>query len=141
MASIISAVRTYLAAYSGLTVGAPLWVSYLGPQPTEYAIIPLAGTKIVEWYLDDGSLREFPFAFRSMESTADDLERMETNGFYEALSDWFESQTLAGDFPVLGPKQEPIRIETTGWAYLYEQGESSTGVYQVQCKLTYSQQP
>jgi hypothetical protein len=32
-------------------------------------------------------------------------------------------------------------IEATGWAYLYEQGQSDTGVYQIQCRLTYEQEP
>ena len=137
--SIISAIRSYLAGYSALKEGAPVWVDYLGPSPTEYAIAPLAGQRVIERWLDGGSLREFPFAFQSMESTADDLERLETVGFFEAFSDWLESQSDSGVFPTLGAKQTPIRIEALGWAYLYEQGVSETGVYQVQCKLTYEQ--
>lgn len=139
--SLISAVRTYLAGYTELKDDAPLWVDYLGPNPTEYAISPLAGPRIVERYLDGGSLREFPFGFQSMESTADDLERLETIGFFEAFADWLEAQTNSGAFPTLGAKQTPIRIEALGWGYLYEQGISDTGIYQVQCKLTYEQQP
>lgn len=139
--SLISAVRTYLAGYTELKDDAPLWVDYLGPNPTEYAISPLPGPRIVERYLDGGSLREFPFAFQSMESTADDLERLETIGFFEAFADWLEAQTNSGVFPTLGAKQTPIQIEALGWGYLYEQGISDTGIYQVQCKLTYEQQP
>lgn len=139
--SILSAVRNYLAQYSELKDDAPLWVDYLGPNPTEYAVTPLAGGRIVERYLDGGSLREFPFAFQSMESTADDLERLENIGFYEAFADWLEAQSEAGLFPALGAKQIPLAIEALGWAYLYEQGVSDTGVYQIQCKLIYEQQP
>lgn len=138
--SLISAVRTYLAGYSALKTGAPLWVDYLGPNPTEYSIQPLAGSRITERYLNGGSLREFPFAFQSMESTADDLERLENIGFFETFADWLETQTLSGTFPTLGAKQTPISIEALGWAYLYEQGVSETGIYQVQCKLVYEQQ-
>lgn len=138
--SLISAVRTYLAGYSALKTGAPVWVDYLGPQPTEYGIQPLAGGRIIERYLDGGSLREFPFAFQSMESTADNLERLETIGFFEAFADWLDSQTEAGLFPTLGTKKTPIGIEALGWAFLYEQGQSETGIYQIQCKLTYEQQ-
>lgn len=139
--TIINALRTYLAAYSGLETGAPLWVDFLGPDPTQYAIIPIPGDKIIEQYLDGGSLREYPFAIQSMESTADDLERLENNGFFEALSDWFESQANAGSLPTLGAKQTATSIEATGWGYLHEQGQSDTGIYQVQCKLVYEQQP
>ena len=96
---------------------------------------------IVESYINGGSLREFPFAFQSMASTADDLERLQNIGFYEAFADWLETQSLAGTLPTLGAKQTAEKIEALNWAYLYEQGESSTGVYQITCKLTYTQQP
>ena len=137
--SIISALRTYLLTYSGLETGAPLFVDHLGPGPTEYAIIPIAGGKILERYLNGGSEREYHFAFRSMESTADDLERLENSGFYEAFADWLEDQTEAGTFPTLGTGQTPTLIEAVGWAYLYEQGQSSTGIYQILCRLVYHQ--
>jgi hypothetical protein len=139
--SIISSVKTYLATYTGLTTGAPLWVDHLGANPTEYAVVPLAGSRIAERYIDGGSAREFPFAFQSMESTADELERLENSGFYEAFADWLESQSLAGTLPTLGAKQTATEIQALGWAYLYEQGQSSTGVYQIQCKLFYEQLP
>jgi hypothetical protein len=139
--TIIASIQEYLATYSGLKDNAPLWVDYLGPKPTEYAVIPLAGPKIIETYINLGSLRSYPFAFQSMESTADDLERLENSGFFEAFSDWLEAQTLAGTLPALAAGQTATIIEAIGWAYLYRQGESNTGVYQVQCKLTYEQDP
>ncbi len=139
--SIIKAVRDYIAGYTGLVDGAPVWVGYLGPDPTQYAIIPIAGPKIIETYLNRATLREFPFAFQSVESTADELERLESVGFYEAFADWLESQSLSGIFPTLNSNQTPENIEALGWAYLYEQGVSDTGIYQIQCKLTYSQDP
>lgn len=139
--SIIAAVRSYLATYSELEDGAPVWVDFLGPQATEYAVVPLAGEKVVDRYLNGGSLREFPFAFRSMESTADDLERLENAGFYEAFSDWLESQTLAETLPDLGVKKTAVAIEATGWAYLYEEGKSDTAIYQINCRLEYEQEP
>ena len=137
--SIISSVRTYLATYTGLKTGAPLWVDYLGNNPSEYAVIPLAGGKVVETYIDGSSQREFPFAFQSMESTADDLERLENSGFFETFSDWLETQSEAGTLPTLGAGQTAELIEATGWGYLYQQGNSDTGVYQIQCRLEYKQ--
>ena len=139
--SIIAGIRTYIATYSGLKAGAPVWVDAIGPNPTEYAIIPLPGAKIVEQYINGGSLREYPFAFQSAEYTADNLERLENNGFFEAFSDWLESQTQAGVLPTLGAKQTPELIEAIGWGYLYEMGNSETGIYQVQCRLVYEQEP
>jgi hypothetical protein len=139
--SIINAIKNYLKTFSGLPENAPIWVNFLGPSPsnTEYAVVPLAGAKVVESYIDGSSLREFPFAFQSMESTADDLERLETAGFYEAFADWLEQQTNNGVFPSLGTGKKAVSIKAVGWAYLYEQGNSDTGIYQIQCKLTYEQ--
>lgn len=139
--TLIQAVRDYLATYTGLKTGAPLWVDYIGSVPVEYAIIPTPGSKIVEKYLDGGSLREFPFAFQSVESTADNLERLDSIGLFEAISDWFETQTEADALPILSSKQTAISIEAASWGFLYEEGKSDTGIYQLQCKLTYEQRP
>lgn len=139
--SILSSLRTYLANYTGLKAGAPLWVDNIGPNTTEYAIIPLPGSKIIENYVDGSSLREYPFAFQSMESTADDLERLENNGFFELLGEWMESQTAKGILPILGSGKTAEAIETSNWGFLFEQGDSATGVYQVTCRLIYKQQP
>jgi hypothetical protein len=137
--STISAVKAFLATYAPLATGVLISTDFLGPDPVNYAIISLPGTKVVEWYLDGGSVREFPFAFQATFSTADEAERLENSGFYEGLSDWFEAQTNADTFPTLGTGQTPTKIEVLGWAFIYQQGSSSTGVYSVQCKLTYSQ--
>ena len=137
--TVIGGLKTYLQTYTGLKANAPVWVDALGPNPTQYAIIPLPGERILESYIDGSSLREFPFAFQSMESTADELERLETSGFFEALADWFETQTTAGTLPTLKTGKTAISIEALGWAFLYEQGQSDKGIYQIQCKLVYEQ--
>ena len=139
--SMIGAVQAYLKQYSELPAGAPVWVDTVGPAAGEYGVIALAGTRVVETYINGKSLREFSFAFQSTESTADDLARLETNGFYEAFADWLDAQTEAGSLPVLDAKRTAVAIEATGWAFLYEQGNSDTGIYQIQCKLFYEQVP
>jgi hypothetical protein len=139
--SIISAIKTYLTTYAstaGLVSGALVSVDWLGPTPTQYSIVPVPGTKIVESYLDGSSLREFPFAFQAAFSTADEAERIENSGFYEAFADFFETETEAGILPTLTNKTA-TKIEALGWGYLFEQGQSDTGIYQIQCKLTYEQ--
>lgn len=138
--SIISSIKTYILTYTGLKSGAPVWVDFIGPKATEYAVAPIAGARVIEEYLNGSSLREFPFAFRSVESTADELERLENLGFYEDFAAWLDSQTLLGVFPTLASKKTAESIEATGWGYLYEQGNSDTGVYQVQCRLVYKQE-
>lgn len=139
--SIIGTIQDYLKTYSNLKSGAPVWVDYLGPNATEYSVVAMPGQKIVESYLDGSTLREFPFAFQSVESTADDPARLANIGFYEAFADWLEEQTGTGILPSLGAKKTAEKIEATLGGYLMEQGESATAVYQIQCKLTYQQDP
>lgn len=138
--SIISALKTYIASYSGLESGKPVWVNYLDAVPISYAIIPLAGTVIVSEDLAGNSERKYSFAFQSAMSTADELERLESLGFYEAFADWLEEKTLAEEFPTLASGQTPTKIEALGQGYLFEQGESGTGIYQIQCALYYDQE-
>jgi len=138
--SIISTLQTYLKDYSELKTDAPVWVDFLGPNPTEYTIVPIAGGRIVETYITGKSLRMYPFAFQSMSSTADELERLETQGFFEAFAAWLESQTEAGDLPDMDEGQIATEIEALGWAYLFQEGTSDTGIYQIQAQLLYEQE-
>jgi hypothetical protein len=137
--TLISAIKTYMLTYSELKSDAPLWVNYLGEDPTQYAIIPVAGQQIEETYINGRSKRVFPFLFTSMERTADDLARMENVGFFEDLSAWFEAQTKAGTFPTLESGKTAEKIEALNWGYLYQQGVSDTGSYQINCRLVYMQ--
>ena len=141
MTTILQALKTYLEAYSGLATGAPVWVDFLGALPIEYSIVPLPGNTILEKYLNGGSRRQFSFAFQSVRSTADELERLESLGFFEVFAAWLESQTLSEQLPTLDTKQSATLIEAVTSAYLYEQGVSDTGIYQINCRLEYDQQP
>lgn len=136
--SMIEAARDYLATYSGLKAGA-LLVDALGSQPTEYAVIPVPGTRIVEKFIDGSSTREFPFVIQSTEFTADDQERIENSEFYEGLADWFESQTATGNLPTLESGKTALQIEAMNWGFIYSQGDSGTAIYQITCKLIYEQ--
>lgn len=138
--TIIDALRSYLYGYSDLKSGAPVWVNHLDAIPTSYSVVPLPGAKVIDEDLAGNKTCEYPFAFQSMESTADDLARLENIGFYEAFSEWLDAQTEAGSLPVLADGKEAEAIEATTWGYLFEQGQSQTGIYQINCKLTYWQQ-
>ena len=139
--SIIAAIKTYILTYTGLETGAPVWVNHLNENPINYAIIPLAGTRKVSQNIHGNSgEREYIFAFQSAQSTADELERLESSGFFEALADWMDTQSESDVLPVLPSGQEPYAIEVLGFAYLYEQGQSDTGIYQVQCRFQYYQE-
>lgn len=140
--SVIEGLRTYLLTYTGLDGAAPLWVNYLGVEPVEYAIIPGPGGRIVEEYIDGSKLMNYPFVLELVDSTADDVQRLESQGFFEAFADWLDDQSDAGTLPddlSLPSGKTADEIHALGWGYLFEEGESSTGIYQIQCELIYEQ--
>jgi hypothetical protein len=137
--SVIDALRTYILTNTTLPTGAPVWVDYLGKEPDQYAIIPLPGARKIEEYIDGGSLREFPFALQAVFSTVAQAERVGSSQFFEAFAEWLDSQTDAEILPALGTGKTAIEIEATSWAFLLEQGESGTGIYQISCRLEYEQ--
>lgn len=139
--TIIEALVTYLSSYSGLPSGAPVWVDFLGSEVNEFSIVPLPGPKIIDEYLDGGTLNEFAFAFQSSRSTADNPARIASSGFYELLAAWLRSQTMADDLPDLGSGRTALSIEAVNCGFLAQQGQSGTGIYQIQCKLEYEEQP
>jgi len=138
--SLISSLRTYIGQYSSMPSGAPIWVDYLGTDVEQYSIIPIPGNPVLEDFIDGSSLRVFPFAFQSVESIADNASRMQIHEFYEAFAEWLDSQTEAGTFPTLDSGQTAEAIEAVSWAMMMQPGNSSSGIYQIQCRMLYTQE-
>lgn len=139
--SIIGSVKSYIAGYAGLEENAPLWVNHLASEAINYSIVPIPGKKIIETYLNGGTVREYPFSFQSTRLTSDEAERLDNLGFYEAFSDWLEQQTNNDILPDLGDGKTAWSLLATNWAFLQEEGQSDTAIYSIQCKLTYEQEP
>lgn len=137
--SIISALRTFIATWEGLEDGKIIYVDHLDDEPVSYTIIPLPGAKILDQDILGNSYREYPFAFRTAESTADNLERIATNEFFEDFSDWIDLQNKNGTFPSLESDKTALEIYANNWGYLFEQSDSDTGIYQINCTLRYRQ--
>ena len=137
--SVLSAIQTFIKTYSSLKKNAPVWVNFMGEKPTEYSIVPLAGAQITEEYINGGTSREYPFALQSMESTIDELTRLANIEFYESFAEWLRTQSDAGTFPTMDSSQTPFKIMALGHGILLQQGDSKTGVYQIQCRLEYNQ--
>lgn len=137
--SIAEGLRAFVITNEDLVDGRGLWIDYMGGDPSGYSIVPQPGTRIVESYINGKTLREYPFALQSAEGTRDDLERINSHKFFEGFAQWLEQQTVDGVFPELPSGLTPELIEAVQWGYLFEQGESGIGVYQIQCRLQYMQ--
>lgn len=85
-------------------------IDFLPEKGVEYSIDTTPATEIVKWYTDGSSVRQYLFVVRSVEEYSSDvLQNLANSGFYESLAAWLESQTRAGDLPVLpkGKKHRP----------------------------------
>lgn len=136
--TVLEGVKTFIKTYEGLTTELVL-VNSLNDIPVAFSIVPLPGAKILETYLDDSTLREYPFALQAAFYTADEAQRISNYDFYDGFSLWIETQNNAGTLPTLPTDMTAEKIEITDLPILFEQGESETGVYQITCKLTYNQ--
>lgn len=137
--SVLLAIQDFIKEYSELKKKAPVWVNFMGPDPTEYSIVPLAGPLITEEYINGKTEREYPFALQSMESTITELARIANQEFYEEFAAWLRTMSNEGTFPDMDDGQTPYKIMALGHGVLLQKSESETGVYQIQCRLEYSQ--
>jgi len=138
--SIIESLRDFIATCPHLNALADLHVDGIAADTQNYSIDALPGARIINTDVTGDTTREFPFTFTSREITVDDLTRITNSGFYENFAEWLDQQTEAEALPVLGTNKTSESIESTSWGYLYQRDENDqTGIYQIICKLTYTQ--
>lgn len=138
MTTELQAVRDYLLTFPGLATGALVLINSVDAQPISYSIVPTPGPLWAKKWVSGGGERVFPFAIQMMAST-DAYDQIENDGFFDTLATWLESQTRAKVFPILATGKTVSKIEATSLPYLFLQGESDTGIYQAEYKLTYNQ--
>ncbi len=114
-------------------------VDYLGLDPTEYSVDTLPADPIIKEYIDGSSVRQFVFAFGSVENYGSDVDNnLANSGFYEDFAAWMEQKSTSKEFPTLETGKTPIEIKAQGAGYLIENTENAAR-YQVQCRLVYTQ--
>ena len=136
--TIIQALQTYIATCPLLTAqGLTPMVNWLDQTPGCYGIFPLPGDKQVVNYPAKGGMYEFPFALQVTASNADDLARLQIQGFFENFGKWLDEQDEDEVYPTLSTGETVFDIEALGQGYLLDQGDSNVSTYEVPCKLTY----
>ena len=114
-------------------------VDYLPEKGIEYSIDTTPATEVIKKYVNGDSKRQYLFVIRSVNDYGSDtLQNIANSGFYENLSDWFEAQTDAENFPELPAGKEPEKIEAQSTGYLFTTSPDA-GKYQRQCRLVYLQ--
>ena len=136
--TIIQALQTYLADCPLLSeMGLTPLVNWLDQTPGSYGIFPIPGDKQLISYPVKGGIYEFPFALQVNASNADDLARLQTQGFFEKFGKWLDTQNEADNYPTLSGGETAFEIQALGQGYLLDQGDSDVSTYEVPCQLTY----
>ena len=138
MESLIDSVRTFLLGCPYLKDGV-FNVDYLGGSPTEYTVDTIPADNIIKQYVDGSSVRQFVFAFGSVEPYGSDVDNNLANStFYEDFAAWMDEKSRNREFPDLGADKSVIEIKAQGAGYVVENTENAAR-YQVQCRLIYTQ--
>lgn len=137
--SIIESVRNFISGCPLLKNDVLLNVDRLGDSEIEYTIDGEITDPILRRYTDGSSLRQFNFIFASREKYgADTLQNIANSGFYEDFADWIETQSNAGNLPILDKYRIPQYIEVQSNNYIFDT-DDSTARYQIQLKFIYYQ--
>lgn len=134
--SIIDALEKYFIGCELLKDGA-LRVDYLGEKPVEYTIEVLPCDPVVKRYLGGSTVRQYLFAFGSMEFYSQErLQNIQNSAFYERLADWVETRSMSGVLPELPDGMEAQQLEVVSSGYLFD-GSMTNARYQIQLRLLY----
>jgi len=137
---IVESLKTFIAECPALEEFATINVDELEANGPNYSIDSMPGARTLETDLAGNKTREYPFTLSSRKAAVDNLARIENNGFYEHFADWLEEQTDDDNLPDLGTNRIAESIEATSWGYLFGRDENDqTAIYQIICKLTYTQ--
>lgn len=97
---MIEKIRKYLIENKIVDEECRVNVDFLGENPTEFAIIPIAVNPILKKYIDGSSLRQYQFQLISCSYYgADVLQNMANSKFYEGLYDKIETFNDEGILP------------------------------------------
>lgn len=97
---MIEKIREYLIENNVVDEDCRVNVDFLGENPTEFAIIPIAVNPILERYIDGSSLRQYQFQLISCNDYgADVMQNMANSKFYENLFDVIEQNNEKGNLP------------------------------------------
>ncbi len=131
---MIEKIRKYLIENEIVDEECRVNVDFLGENPTEFAIIPIAINPILKKYIDGSSLRQYQFQLISCNYYgADVMQNMANSKFYEELYDKIESNNDDGILPDI-KGIESIECLNNG-AIL--DVTTNTARYSIQMKITY----
>lgn len=138
---IIQVIQEFIESYPGLKLFDGIFpkvdVDTLEENAHSYMVENVPADPWIKKYLDGSGIKQVVFAITSREYY-EDCENIDTNNFYEGLSDWMDTRTREETLPELGTGKEALEIKATTPGYLYD-AECQKAKYRIQCQLKYYQ--
>lgn len=134
---MIDKIRQYLIDNNIIDEEYRINVDFLGEEPTEFAIVPIAVDPILEKHVDGSSLRQYQFQLISCNSYgADVMQNIANSSFYEKLYSLIESNNNDGTFPDI---DGIVSIECLNNGAILD-ATTNTARYSIQIKITYEKE-
>ena len=131
---MIEKIRQYLIENNIVDENCRINVDFLGEEPTEFSIVPIAVDPILKKYIDGSSLRQYQFQLISCNYYgADVMQNIANSTFYENLYNLIEKNNDARILPKI-KGIESIECLNNG-AIL--DVTTNTARYSIQMKITY----
>lgn len=131
---MIEKIRQYLIENKIVDENCRINVDFLGEEPTEFSIVPIAVDPILKKYIDGSSLRQYQFQLISCNYYGSDvMQNIANSTFYENLYNLIEEKNDAGILPKI-KGIESIECLNNG-AIL--DVTTNTARYSIQMKITY----
>lgn len=131
---MIEKIRQYLIDIDVIDDNCRINVDFLGEEPTEFAIVPIAVDPIIERWITGQSIRQYQFELISCNDYgADVMQNMANSRFYEELYDLIEKNNKENTLPDIEGIQ---KIECLNNGAILD-ANTNTARYSIQMKITY----
>ncbi len=131
---MIEKIRQYLIDIDVIDDNCRINVDFLGEEPTEFAIVPIAVDPIIERWITGQSIRQYQFELISCNDYgADVMQNMANSRFYEELYDLIEKNNKESILPDIEGIQ---KIECLNNGAILD-ANTNTARYSIQMKITY----
>ena len=131
---MIEKIRQYLIDNRVIDDDCRINVDFLGENPTEFAIIPIAVDPILERYVDGTSLRQYQFQLISCNDYgADVMQNIDNSTFYEQLYNLIDENNNKNILPKI---DGIVSIECLNNGAILD-ATTNTARYSIQMKITY----
>ena len=141
--TVMDSLHSYLKTCPAFT-GKRLDIDCLRSKPDSFSLDCVQVERIVQRYLDGGTVRRQLFTVSSRAEFGPDIKQQKENlAVFDALESWLDAQDALGILPPLGETRKARSLRVLSTAYPVEVDEDSTGAlarYQIQMELIYLQE-